>query len=139
MHLPARQQQGNYCRKNINENNATQKVFELPSTAMLAPCAAASAELLDVMAPCAAASSTPAATPLWLKQKFPARPNFNWPAQPAQNNFTRTKVTSMMIHRCPAFPMCLHCRNQSAPQCPLLPPSISCPQHSQSDHLTSAA
>ena len=45
----------------------TQNVLELPSTAMLAPCAAASAVLLAVMAPRAATSSTPAAGPFWLK------------------------------------------------------------------------
>ena len=41
----------------------TQKVLELPSTAMFAPCAVASAELLALIAPRAATSSSPAVKP----------------------------------------------------------------------------
>ena len=60
-------------------NKLAQKVLERPSTAILAPCASASAKLLAIMAAFAATSSTPASEPRWLKQYCPARPSFNWP------------------------------------------------------------
>jgi hypothetical protein len=41
----------------------TQNVLELPSTAIFAPCAVVSTELVALIAPRAATSSTPAANP----------------------------------------------------------------------------
>jgi hypothetical protein len=56
-----------------------------------------------------------------------------------QTNQNNSEWRKQRMHRCPAFPMCFHCRSQSAPQCPLLHPCTSCLQRSQSAHLISAA
>ena len=56
-----------------------QKVLELPSTALLAPCAAESAELLALIALWLATFVAAAVAPFWLKQYCPAVPDFNWP------------------------------------------------------------
>merc|ERR1711972_33700 len=56
-----------------------QKVLELPSTALLAPCAAESAELLALIALRLATFVAAAVAPFWLKQYCPALPDFNWP------------------------------------------------------------
>ena len=54
-------------------------MLELPSTALLAPCAAESAELLALIALRLATFVAAAVAPFWLKQYCPALPDFNWP------------------------------------------------------------
>ena len=94
--------------RTLSDGELAQKVVERPSTAMLAPCATASATLLATTPAFSATFSTPASEPLWLKQYCPARPNFNCPG-------TKTKTStrclsqhspSWLPHRCPAFPKC---------------------------------
>ena len=59
------------------KKKTTQKVLELPSTALLAPCASGSAVLLELIAEEAATSLLLAAEPFWLKQYCTAPPNRN--------------------------------------------------------------
>ena len=63
----------------MRKKGIAQKVLELPSTALLAPCAAESAELLALIALWLATFVAAAVAPFWLKQYCPALPDFNWP------------------------------------------------------------